>query len=245
MLWSAPMVHGKTTLMLMCNGVLEPSKGRVLLDGKPLAYDSRSLREVRKKVGMVFQNSDMQLFAPTVYQDVAFGPLNLGMTQEEIQSAVARSLAAVRAIGDLGNYYHNRAEEGRAAQVVPVLGAEEANLRHALSLARIGELWDAAIGCLQGLRVLYARTGRDGEWARVVADVTPDFTEPVTGGPLPGRGDQWNLVTEYRSLAAEARDWATCRHCSKRQDRLAAGPGRRCAGRICCQPHPGSPNPDP
>jgi len=94
-----PNGAGKTTLLLMCNGVLEPSKGRVLLDGGPLRYDSRSLREVRKKVGLVFQNSDTQLFAPTVYQDVAFGPLNLGMTQDEIQSAVARSLAAVGLTG--------------------------------------------------------------------------------------------------------------------------------------------------
>ena len=94
-----PNGAGKTTLLLMCNGVLEPSKGRVLLDGEPLKYNSRSLREVRKKVGLVFQNSDTQLFAPTVYQDVAFGPLNLGMTQEEIKSAVARSLAAVGLTG--------------------------------------------------------------------------------------------------------------------------------------------------
>jgi len=94
-----PNGAGKTTLLLMCNGVLQPSKGRVLLDGEPLRYDSRSLREVRKKVGLVFQNSDTQLFAPTVYQDVAFGPLNLGMAPDEIQARVARSLAAVGLTG--------------------------------------------------------------------------------------------------------------------------------------------------
>ena len=90
-----PNGAGKTTLLLMCNGVLEPSKGRVLLNGEPLQYNSRSLREIRKKVGLVFQNSDTQLFAPTVYQDVAFGPLNLGMTPDEIKTTVTRSLAAV------------------------------------------------------------------------------------------------------------------------------------------------------
>jgi len=94
-----PNGAGKTTLLLMANGVLEPTKGRVLLDGEPLRYDSRSLRETRKKVGLVFQNSDTQLFAPTVYQDVAFGPLNLGMEQAEIQAVVARSLAAVGLTG--------------------------------------------------------------------------------------------------------------------------------------------------
>ena len=94
-----PNGAGKTTLMLMCNGVLEPSKGRVLLDGEPLRYDSRSLREVRKKVGMVFQNSDTQLFAPTVYQDVAFGPLNLGMEPDEIEKVVSRALLEVGLAG--------------------------------------------------------------------------------------------------------------------------------------------------
>ena len=94
-----PNGAGKTTLLLMCNGVLEPSKGRVLLDGEPLKYNSKALREVRKKVGLVFQNSDAQLFAPTVYQDVAFGPLNLGMAPDEIRATVTRSLAAVGLIG--------------------------------------------------------------------------------------------------------------------------------------------------
>jgi tetratricopeptide (TPR) repeat protein len=116
--------------------------------------------------------------------------------------------AYTRAIGALGHYYLDQAGEGRAAQVVPVLGAEEANLRHALDLARAGGLWDAAAGCLQGLLVLYGRTGRDGEWARLVAAVTPEFTDPATGGPLPGRDGQWNIVTSYRvRLARQARDW--------------------------------------
>jgi tetratricopeptide (TPR) repeat protein len=116
--------------------------------------------------------------------------------------------AYTRAIGDLGDYYHGQAGEGRAAQVVPVLAAEEANLCHALDLARGAGLWAAAAGCLQGLRVLYGRTGRDGEWARLVAAVTPEFTDPATGGPLPGRDGQWNIVTSYRvRLAGQARDW--------------------------------------
>jgi cobalt/nickel transport system ATP-binding protein len=90
-----PNGAGKTTLLLMCNGVLEPTKGRVLFNGEPLQYNSSSLRKIRKKVGLVFQNSDTQLFAPTIYQDVAFGPLNLGMTPDEIKATVTRSLAAV------------------------------------------------------------------------------------------------------------------------------------------------------
>jgi tetratricopeptide (TPR) repeat protein len=118
----------------------------------------------------------------------------------------ARAYATV--IGELGNYYHNQAGQGRAAQVLRALRAEEANLRHALHLARANSLWRAAAGCLQGLRILYQRTGRDGEWARLVQAVTPDFTDPATGGPLPGREDYWSIITEYRvRLARDARDW--------------------------------------
>ncbi len=112
------------------------------------------------------------------------------------------------AIGDLGHYYTGQAEEGRETRVVEVLRAEEANLLHALDLARAAGLWDAMAGCLQGLNVLYERTGRDSEWARLVADVTPDFTDPGTGGPRPGREDQWSIITSYRvRLAGAARDW--------------------------------------
>jgi tetratricopeptide (TPR) repeat protein len=123
--------------------------------------------------------------------------------------AAARAARAyVQAIAELGDYYWRQAEEGHAARVVPLLEAEEANLRHAFSLARTRELWAAVVGCLQGLEVLYERTGRDGEWARIVADITPDFINPATGGPLPNRDNHWSLITSYRvRLAWQARDW--------------------------------------
>jgi tetratricopeptide (TPR) repeat protein len=116
--------------------------------------------------------------------------------------------AYARSLGGLGEYYWRQAEAGHEGRAVPVLRAEEANLRHALSLARTGGLWHAVAGCLQGLSVLYERTGRDAEWARLVAAVTPDVTDPATEGPLPGRDAQWSLITSYRvRLAWQARDW--------------------------------------
>ncbi|HIJ06777.1 MAG: Cobalt ABC transporter, ATPase subunit [Methanomicrobiales archaeon 53_19] len=94
-----PNGAGKTTLLLMCNGTLRPTSGEVLVAGESIQYSSRQLREVRRKVGMVFQNSDSQLFAPTVYQDVAFGPLNLGLGEEEIRQVVSDALFAVGLTG--------------------------------------------------------------------------------------------------------------------------------------------------
>ena len=68
--------------------------------------------------------------------------------------------------------------------------------------------WADTAGCLQGLRILYQRTGRDGEWGRLIDQVVPEFIDPATGGPLPGRENQWSLITEYRvGLATAARDW--------------------------------------
>jgi hypothetical protein len=125
-------------------------------------------------------------------------------------AALAAARAYAMAIGELGEHYHGLAETGRAAEVVPVLGVEEGNLRHALGLARGAGLWTTAVGCLLALSVLYARTGRAGEWARLVEAVTPDFTDPDTGGPLPGRGVEWSIVTSHRmQVAQNARDWPT------------------------------------
>ncbi|MBB6067234.1 ATP-binding cassette domain-containing protein [Methanococcus maripaludis] len=90
-----PNGAGKSTTFLHFNGILKPSHGNVLLKGEPIKYDNKSLLNVRKTVGIVFQNPDDQLFAPTVEQDVAFGPMNLGLSKEEIEKRVKDSLKAV------------------------------------------------------------------------------------------------------------------------------------------------------
>ncbi len=86
---------GKTTLLNHLNGILKPTHGRILFDEKPLQYDAKSLLELRKRVGFVFQDPNDQLFAPTVKQDVAFGPLNLGYTAEHVKQLVDEALTTV------------------------------------------------------------------------------------------------------------------------------------------------------
>jgi cobalt/nickel transport system ATP-binding protein len=90
-----PNGAGKSTLLLMLNGMLRPDSGNILFDNTPISYDRNSLREIRRRVGFVFQNPDRQIIAPTVYQDVAFGPVNLGYTEEGIKQAVASALRYV------------------------------------------------------------------------------------------------------------------------------------------------------
>ena len=86
---------GKSTLFLHLNGIFEPDEGQVFIDGEELKYDKKSLLKFRQKVGIVFQNPDDQIFAPTVEEDVAFGPLNLGLPMEEVQDRVEDALARV------------------------------------------------------------------------------------------------------------------------------------------------------
>lgn len=86
---------GKSTLFLHLNGIYQPDEGQVFIDGEKLKYDKKSLLKFRQKVGIVFQNPDDQIFAPTVEEDVAFGPLNLGLSMEEVQDRVEEALARV------------------------------------------------------------------------------------------------------------------------------------------------------
>ncbi len=90
-----PNGAGKSTLFLHFNGILRPTRGEVLIKGKPIKYNKKGLIEVRKTVGLVFQNPDDQIFAPTVQDDVAFGPLNLGLPEDDVRERVKEALEAV------------------------------------------------------------------------------------------------------------------------------------------------------
>ncbi len=90
-----PNGAGKSTLLMMFNGMIRPDTGLMLFDNRPVQYDSASLRELRRRVGFVLQNPDRQIIAPTVYQDVAFGPVNLGLGPAEVKEAVQQALSHV------------------------------------------------------------------------------------------------------------------------------------------------------
>jgi tetratricopeptide (TPR) repeat protein len=123
----------------------------------------------------------------------------------------AEGLAAMRAfveaMGGLGNYYHDQYGAGNR-DVLAALRAEEANLLHARRLAHSHSWWPPMLGTMQGLRQLYEHTGRRAKWKRLVEEIVPDFVDPVNDGPLPGREEDWGLVTNYRvRLAEEERQW--------------------------------------
>ena len=91
-----PNGAGKSTLLLHLNGILH-SDGVVKILGRPV--DDKNLRWVRSKVGLVFQNPDDQLFSPTVFEDVAFGPINMGYSEAEVGESVTRALEWVDMTG--------------------------------------------------------------------------------------------------------------------------------------------------
>ena len=118
-----PNGAGKTTLMLHLNGVLSPTSGTVHIGGTPLSR--RYLRDVRRRVGLVFQDPDDQLFMPTVAQDVAFGPANFGLRGDDLADRVDRALEAVSLTDDAGRSpAHLSAGQRRRAALATVLACD-------------------------------------------------------------------------------------------------------------------------
>lgn len=111
---------GKSTLLLHLNGYLAPSTGRVRIGDFPLTKET--IHDVRRSVGMVFQDTDDQLFMPTVRDDVAFGPLNLGLPPDEVERRVIAALERVDALHLIDRPpYRLSGGEKRAVAIASVL----------------------------------------------------------------------------------------------------------------------------
>ena len=87
---------GKSTLIQTLNGLLRPTSGQVLLDGKDIWEEPKKIRAVRFRVGMVFQYPEHQLFEETVLKDICFGPKNMGLTEEEAQKRAREAAKFVK-----------------------------------------------------------------------------------------------------------------------------------------------------
>lgn len=87
-----PNGAGKTTLFLCLNGVYIPKKGQVAYGGKMMNYTKKEIREMRKNIGIVFQDANVQLFSANVFQEVSFGPMNMGLSKDEVRKKVEEAL---------------------------------------------------------------------------------------------------------------------------------------------------------
>jgi len=90
-----PTGSGKSTLAQLIDGLLKPTRGEILVDGKNLHYDRSFLRQLRKRIGLVFQYPEDQLFEETVYDDIAFGPRSLGLQESEVAIRVKEAMEMV------------------------------------------------------------------------------------------------------------------------------------------------------
>ena len=86
---------GKSTLIQHINGLLKPDCGSIIVDGIDITKKNVQLNDIRKKVGLVFQYPEYQLFEETIEKDISFGPKNLGLTQQEVKTRVLRAMSAV------------------------------------------------------------------------------------------------------------------------------------------------------
>jgi cobalt/nickel transport system ATP-binding protein len=118
-----PNGAGKSTLMLLVNGILRPSQGRVELGG--LEVTEHNMGQIRAWAGLVFQDPDDQLFSPTVFDDVAFGPLHMGLPADEVRTRVAEALGAVHMDGYAGRMSHHlSAGEKKRIAIATVLSMD-------------------------------------------------------------------------------------------------------------------------
>jgi cobalt/nickel transport system ATP-binding protein len=118
-----PNGAGKTTLVLHLNGILLPHQGTVHIAGIPVVKEN--FTEVRRRVAIVFQDPDDQVFMPTVYEDVAFGPANLGLRGAELDARVQAALAAVGMAGRRDRAPHHLSYgERRLVAIATVLAME-------------------------------------------------------------------------------------------------------------------------
>ena len=113
---------GKSTLMKLLLGLLR-GKGKIMADG--IRLEKKTLAEIRRKIGIVLQNSDNQMFMPTVYDDMMFAPMNYGMTREEAEKKVDEVLARLELTG-LKNRYNHKLSGGekKMAAIAAVLAME-------------------------------------------------------------------------------------------------------------------------
>lgn len=107
---------GKSTLFLHLNGILKPKSGRVLVEGQQVEYSRSHLSELRKKVGIVFQDPDQQLFSVNVFQDISFGPMNLKYPAAEVKRRVEQAMEITK-VADLQGRPTHQLSHGQKKRV--------------------------------------------------------------------------------------------------------------------------------
>ncbi len=166
-----PNGSGKTTLFHIIMGLLKPKSGELKIFGK-VRNRERDFVEVRRKIGFVFQDPDDQLFSPTVAEDIAFGPLNLGIPREQVMKIVSDTLEMLGLAGFENRITHKLSGgEKRLVSVATALAMNPEVLLLDEPTSGLDE--DTVVrlsGILKGLNTSYIIASHDREFLREVAD---------------------------------------------------------------------------
>ena len=164
---------GKTTVLHLMVGLLHPVEGEVVVLGKTRRREA-DFHEVRGRVGLVFQDADDQLFCPTVQEDVAFGPLNLGKSRPETQEIVARTLDSLGLAGYEERITHKLSGgEKRLVSLACVLAMQPQVLLLDEPTAGLdAKITEKIIGILNDLSLPMILVSHDGDFVRSVANRT-------------------------------------------------------------------------
>ena len=178
-----PNGAGKSTLLLHLNGILH-SNGVVKVFGKPV--DDKNLRWVRSKVGLVFQNPDDQLFSPTVFDDVAFGPINLGYSEAKVRELVTTALDWVGMTGyERRSPHHLSVGEKKRIAIATVLSMNPAILAIDEPTSNLdpGSKW-SLIELLRGLAITKVIASHDLELVQALCQraIVLDRGEVIADG---------------------------------------------------------------
>jgi energy-coupling factor transport system ATP-binding protein len=151
---------GKTTLIQLLNGLLRPTSGSVFVDGTDLSHPKTDLYAIRRRIGLVFQFPESQLFEETVFEDVAFGPKNLGHSRDEVKAHVRSALERVGLDPErYGNQspFHLSGGEKRRAAIAGVLAMDPEML--VLDEPTAGLDWESGLR-IEAILSDYHRLGR-------------------------------------------------------------------------------------
>lgn len=184
-----PNGAGKTTLFLHFNGILRPTGGSLRFAGKDVRYDHSSLMELRKHVGIVFQDPDAQLFSASVLQEVSFGPMNMGLSREQVMQRVygAMEATAITSLKDRPTHFLSDGQKKRVS-IADILAMDPAVI-----------IFDEPTACLdpklkQQVMELLDRLNRDGKTVILsthdvdLAYSWADYIFVVKDGALAGEG---------------------------------------------------------
>lgn len=180
-----PNGAGKSTLLLHLNGIIQSTNGAVKVLGSPV--EKSNLKWIRSKVALVFQNPDDQLFSPTVFEDVAFGPVNMGCLPKETQERVSRALESVGMAGyEKRSPHHLSIGEKKRISIATVLAMDPEILVVDEPTSNLDPRakW-AFIELLRGLRMTQIITSHDLEVVKTLCErsIILDRGEIVADGP--------------------------------------------------------------